>query len=724
MALGCSLRGLALYSLLFSIVGLGSARDVSDISFENDGPSSGYHPQNFNATESQTLPGVMMLRWDPPSNITSVIGYQVLYWRPSTSSYSYINVTLENTTADTDRLPGFTEYYFSVRSRLEDRFSLAVQPVSRCTISRPPDGIPMVINHTSPYNEDYTQIKLYWSGINDSSWNGINNTYIVDMFDVTTDVTTNNRGRYFIPRSAARDVYDITVTSLTVEHEYLVYVYASSSGGLGYPSNPYRVFITSPTVTPTVQPTTRTWQFYVIIIPSVIGLAIFIAAIILCIKLCLGRNKRNVSYVRDINKNIEDGTVMNSRMPARFDSARLSNQNRPLPPNPHTPTPSAMSVNARLIKDYSPPFDHAFSEYPPGSYPHQQQHSHLHHQFSHHSHHHPIDLHVGDPGPVMGMDTRMRANSATSPHYPTLSQPLSDMSSVTPTSVFAESSNPGQSQGLSQGHTHHHAQRFLSNRSPVSPTNPNPYEVPNESESGHHSVSPPGHHHTLPGTRRPLTTNHSTGQFYPISSSHPHHGPTSPFSQGNMDMFQFESAPPVPPHRSTTNLGQGIRASPPDADYSEIPDDSPTEKPPPAPYDNQGSPIQSEQYNSYSDIPTAVSPYNIGVIGGGGHKEKMSPGHSSLSESISSFSTDSQSTSPARGAVGPSHGHMRGTNVSPSYRGRGNSQTNGSIPRSGSKSHQNVEPHRSPESSAPYLSPTSIKSSSNSDTRTTSPPSQ
>lgn len=76
----------------------------------------------------------------------------------------------------------------------------------------------MVKNHTSPYNSDYTQIQLYWYGISDNTWNGINNSYIVDMFDVTTDVTTNNRGRYLIPRSA-RDIYDLTVTSLTVRRE-------------------------------------------------------------------------------------------------------------------------------------------------------------------------------------------------------------------------------------------------------------------------------------------------------------------------------------------------------------------------------------------------------------------------------------------------------------------------------------------------------------------------
>ena len=47
-----------------------------------------------------------------------------------------MNVTRDNTTAVIERLPGFTEYYFSVRSRLEDRFSLAVVAVRRRTISR------------------------------------------------------------------------------------------------------------------------------------------------------------------------------------------------------------------------------------------------------------------------------------------------------------------------------------------------------------------------------------------------------------------------------------------------------------------------------------------------------------------------------------------------------------------------------------------------------------
>ena len=86
------------------------------------------------------------------------------------------------------------------------------------SLSIAPDGVPMVKNYTSPYNEDYTQIRLYWSGINDSLWNGINNTYIVDMFDVTTDAATNNRGRYLIYRSP-RDIYDLTVTSLTVRRQ-------------------------------------------------------------------------------------------------------------------------------------------------------------------------------------------------------------------------------------------------------------------------------------------------------------------------------------------------------------------------------------------------------------------------------------------------------------------------------------------------------------------------
>ena len=382
-----------------------------------------------------------------------------------------------------------------------------------------------------------------------------------------------------------------------------------------------------------------------------------------------------------------------SRPMDRMSLARISNQTRPLPPNPHTPTPSAQSVNARLIKDYSPP-NHAFMEYPQ-SYPHQQPHPHMEYPFSHHPHHHhrPLDLDPG-PGGIGVMDTRMRANSATSPQCPTLSQPLSDMSSVTPTSVFAES-NPSQSQGQSQGH--HHPQRYPSNRSPVSPTNPNPYEVPNESETGHHSVSPPGHMHTLPGTRRPHTANPSLGPsvFYPSSS---HHQTSPPFSQSNAELFQLGAAPPIPPHRSNTNIGL-VRGgagggSPQDADYSEIPDDSPTDnKPPPGRYDNEmipsSSPLQSDQYNSYSDIPTAVSPYNIGVIGGGGGM-KESPGHSSLSESISSFSTDSQSSSPVRGAMGATRGVHVGSNVSPPYRGRGNSQTNGNIPRTGSKSNNEV----------------------------------
>lgn len=323
---------------------------------------------------------------------------------------------------------------------------------------------------------------------------------------------------------------------------------------------------------------------------------------------------------------------------------RMSQQNRPLPPNPQTPTPSATSVNARLIiKDYSPPFDHSYPEYPHHpSYPPPP-----------HPYHHPID---------MEMEQRMRSVSVTSPHYPTLSQPLSDMSSVTPSSVLFNEVVP-----TSGG-------RYPSNRSPVSPGNANPYEVPNESESGHHSVSPPGHAHS----RRPHTANammSSQPAFYP-SSVHHHHGNsrTPPMTQSNVELFQLNRAPPVPPHRSNTitgTVGGATRLD--EGDYSEIPDSPEDEK-------SQGphiSPISSSEgpYNSYSDIPNAVSPaQHLGC------DAKSSPAHSSSSESISSFSTDSQSTSPARGV-------RRGTGGASSLSYQGGRDSN-SIPRCASQSNR------------------------------------
>lgn len=251
----------------------------------------------------------------------------------------------------------------------------------------------------------------------------------------------------------------------------------------------------------------------------------------------------------------------------------------------------------------------------------------------------------------------------TSPHYPTLSQPLSDMSSVTPSSVFNESSVVPP-------------QRYPHNRSPVSPVNANPYEVPNDSESGHHSVSPPGHtHHS---SRRPHTANammSSQPAFYPSSS----HSRTPPLTQSNVELFQFHP-PPIPPHRSNTVIGamqmsNHVRSASPripeEGDYSEIPE-SPKEKP----FDGHSSPDSSGQYDSYSDIPTAISP----PLEGGSKNFKSSPGHSSTSESISSFSTDSQSTSPVRRG-----GDQRlGSNIS--YRGEVITSHNGNIPRCASHS--------------------------------------
>ena len=352
--------------------------------------------------------------------------------------------------------------------------------------------------------------------------------------------------------------------------------------------------------------------------------------------------------------------------------ARISQQNRPLPPNPaQTPTLSVTSMNAHLIgREFSPPgpiggatnvmFHHQHSqqheqffipEYPPG-YPITHQHS-IHYpppsQYPPPSHHHhPLDTmehnHNG----------RLRSVSITSPHYPTLSQPLSDIST---SSVFTESNIP-----------HPEEMVHTNGMPPSSPNPPNPYEIPNESETGHHSASPPHNVRLFSGTRRPQTAqgmipHHQQQQQQQMLQQHP-----TPYAQSNMEL-QFTGPPPVIPHRSNSNVtatGAGLSASllraakrsktpPQEADYSEIPD-SPTDTAPRSGVANS-SPVSSDQYNSYSDIPSAISPH-LKKQDSNHDKERftsqaevvarISPGHSSLSDSISSFSTDSQSASPNR----------------------------------------------------------------------------
>ena len=84
-----------------------------------------------------------------------------------------------------------------------------------------PDGSPEVLNHTSPYLDDYNQINLFWRGIGDNLWNGINNTYVVDMFDVTVDVRQNNRLRFSVSRSS-QDIYNQVITDLEVREQFVV----------------------------------------------------------------------------------------------------------------------------------------------------------------------------------------------------------------------------------------------------------------------------------------------------------------------------------------------------------------------------------------------------------------------------------------------------------------------------------------------------------------------
>ena len=89
--------------------------------------------------------------------------------------------------------------------------------------------------------------------------------------------------------------------------------------------------------------------------------------------------------------------------------------------------------------------------------------------------------HPGGPPKLDSDPGRGRAGSVQSPGLPQLSQPFSDISSNTNSSVFMEPTDkPGAA---------------------LSP--PNPYEVPADSETGHHSTSPPSQ--TLPHPRRPHT---------------------------------------------------------------------------------------------------------------------------------------------------------------------------------------------------------------------------
>lgn len=393
---------------------------------------------------------------------------------------------------------------------------------------------------------------------------------------------------------------------------------------------------------------------------------------------------------------------------SRFESVRSSQQNRPLPPNPpnaHNPlhvlhsTPSTTSMQAHLIgRDHSSPTmfetNQFYPQISPG-YPSQ--------------HHYPIEL-----------EPRLRSASITSPHQPgpTLSQPLSDISSVTPSSVFTESNLP-----------------HPDNRNPFSPNNPVPYEIPNVSESGHHSVSPPAHMHSISNPHRPHTaTGVVPHTAVGVLSSHPSsHQHNTALTKSNMELFEL-NAPPIPPHRAQSNAGamhspnnvfrDNHSASPrlvrPESGlYSEIPTESgePVISVPidtkhrGLPLNSMGganSPVSSDQYSSYSDIPAACSPtlkeQNIeeqekrdkfsphlkSYPSNGQH----SPGHSSLSDSISSFSTDSQSHSPSR-EKGSAHKQLSPTKSSSSQhrhsqegtpmRQNGDPKSN-ALPRTNSKS--------------------------------------
>ena len=96
--------------------------------------------------------------------------------------------------------------------------SLSPPPLSLSLLLLAPDGSPQVLNHTSPYLGNYNQINLFWRGIGDNLWNGINNTYVVDMFDVTVDVRQNNRLRFFVTRSS-QYTYNQVITDLEVREQ-------------------------------------------------------------------------------------------------------------------------------------------------------------------------------------------------------------------------------------------------------------------------------------------------------------------------------------------------------------------------------------------------------------------------------------------------------------------------------------------------------------------------
>ena len=263
--------------------------------------------------------------------------------------------------------------------------------------------------------------------------------------------------------------------------------------------------------------------------------------------------------------------------------------------------------------------------------------------------------HPGGPPKLESDPGRARASSVQSPGLPQLSQPFSDISSTTTSSVFM-----GEANNAPEKHT-------------LSP--PNPYEVPADSDTGHHSISPTGPSNTLPH-RRPQT---ATGRMM-TSPSQPHIPPPPqrappPLTQSSLELFHHNSPSLTGPHQAHSTVGLMLHspvdiirenplppiASPETMVYSEVPVESgsgvdssmiaPAESTTGHSTLRDGSSIvSSDQYSSYSDIPTACEllppifdssppPFN-----GHHHNPELS------SESISSFSTDSQQNDSPRGS--------------------------------------------------------------------------
>lgn len=660
--------------------------DISDIIFASDyiqtmdnGCTTDFLR---NVTSSEITSSSANIRWNRIQNATSLIGYQILYWEITTTSYYNITVGLVSN-AVLVNLTSFTSYYVSVRGVCqEERYGVASDRIDISTRSAAPSQAPVITENVTHYLNQIARALLIWLPIPDDVWNGDRLNYIVVVADVTPDFS-----RQF-EYEVDYDVTSLEVTELQLDHTYLAAVYAQSSGGLG-PSSNLVIF----TVEEPLEPNSSSENpgyvsyFYFLIIPCALVVALCITTIIICVKRQSEKKKRSVSFVTDISTNIEQGRIRTSHFnnTSRLEAVRTSQRNRPLPAHPVEHTPSVSSMHAHLIDQSSPPHQNF-----------EMEHFHLHRQM-----HYPENLPMLDTEPH-----NFRSTSITSPPFPQLSQPLSDLSSATPSSVFVESVIPHQD-----------------NRNLLSPSNPNPYEVPNESETGHVSVSPTGNIHNFPHFQRSHT---STVVSQPFTHSAPMH-PPAPVTQSSSELFHGSIPPDVPPHRTSNTLGRihspispvevarkGHSVSPklvrPESGlYSEIPGETSPERKerkfisavnpsfgPSVPYHSEGnnsSIVSSDQYSDYSDIPSACGPQIDNKIHE--HRGRLPPDGlnnrtSSLSDSISSFSTDSQSGSPHHGR------HLNGEHT--------NSHVDGT--------RKSLE-HHSPElpTPTPYLSPTSIISS-------------